>query len=105
METIIKSQNKKGEEIAFNLKLNHAKTGIEHRFSAELLDDNLTFGEINSTVSKVDFINKYKIWFGSGEIKRQGTYPFVVFQKMKTNKNDRYFFQIPENVIKELKKQ
>lgn len=105
----ITARNAKNKEATFNLNITHFKQGITHRFKAEFDNDNLVVGVLPSGFTNIGAISKVKIEsnnfeFGTGEIKRQGTYPFVLyFKESPKNKKDRLFFNIPIEVNEILK--
>lgn len=100
----ITAKNAKNQQVNFNLSIAHSKKGITHIFTATSDVDEIAFGEMPSgyvdskAISKIDQ-NQNGFQFGTGELKRQGTYPFVAYLKSsERNRKDRLFFTIPVSV-------
>lgn len=101
----ILAKNAKNQSVNLTIEVTHFMAGVSHQFSAKIIDSSLpvVVGESPNgfygglvAVHNVTVTDAQSFTFGLGEIKRQRSYPFVVYlSDSQKNKNDRMFFCFP----------
>lgn len=104
--------NAKGESVEMQVEVSHFKEHFLNRYEATIVASSkeIVLGEMPTgyygeiAVSKIEPKALLTFQFGSGEINRQRTYPFVVYLKdSDKNKKDRLFFKFPVKNRSELR--
>ena len=98
-------KNSKGRELIVTLQVeSFPNNGGVKKYKMSIIESSepCIFGPIGSgyystgeAVSKVEHQEDKSIVFGNGEVKRQYSYPFVLWPENATGKNDRYLFTLP----------